>query len=184
MRTFQCGKSYGKALLLSGHNFVQSYTVLWSWSVTQEDDCMFMVDAGYLTVNCINCSRVFFGELPSAIIDYNIRESVLSACSTRELLPVNKHKQTSYTSRASKDQGNFKRPLFYFIFEKSYYVYIILYCRNWSNLKFFISPIKLLNYPLYYSSVKLMYREIGHVRKAWVCSLLTPPLPTSKVQGP
>lgn len=142
---------------------------------------MFMVATCYLIANSFSFSRLFFGQIPSAFLDH-LRESSLL------VLPENSY-QPRGTNQSLKKYNLrgpgkvFKRSLFYFIFKKSCNIDIILYCRARDNLKYSNSSIKLLNSSPRYFLIKLIYQELGHVF-LWFCSLLIPPLPTSRVQGP
>lgn len=153
--------------------------ILQGWSIISGE--WPYVHGSHMSFNCkfFGCSRLFFGQILDSICLSWPFKGVLSTCSTRELLPAERYKSIPYSFRVPGKV--FKRSLFYFIFKKSCNIDIILHCRD--NLKHFNSSIKLLNFLPCYFLIKLMYQKLSHVF-LWFCSLLTPPLPTSRVQGP
>lgn len=178
MGTFQFGEPHmEKHLFYPAHGSAQCCTVLQEWTVISGE--WPYVHGSHMLFNCKFCQLFQVVLWPDSICLAWPFKGVPSTCSTRELLPAEKHKPIPHEITALKDQWN--RSLFYFIFKKSHNIYI--YFRDWYNLKCFKSPIKLLHSPLYYSSVKLIYHELGHAF-LWFCSLLTPPLPSLRVPEP
>lgn len=110
-----------------------------------------MIATCYLIANSISCPRLFFGQISSAFFDH--LKSFLNLFHHRT--PTSREAQTNPLQKHSLKGlvKLIKRSLFYFISKISTNVYIILYCKI-AITKCFNSPIKLLNSPLYYSSVK------------------------------
>lgn len=120
---------------------------------------MFTVATCYLIAHSFSCSRLFFWS-DSICFSWPFK-GVLSTCSTRELLPAERHKLIPYRSIAFEDQGKFsKGPCSILSLKKSCNIDIILYCSDRDNLKYSNSSIKLLNSPPRYFLINWYTRSL------------------------